>query len=99
MAGAYFTRAATRSRCSESDTCGTAIVAGLRPIFGFNAVDAAAGWTEYPDTIDPRQKDQTHTALAALNDEWKLDGNQRGATFGILPHLQPVACSPISGWD
>ena len=29
------------------------------------------GWS-IPDTIDPRQKDQTHTALLALNDEWKL---------------------------
>jgi hypothetical protein len=49
--------------------------AGLRPIFGFNAVDAAAGWVAYPDTIDPRQKDQTHTALAVLNDDWKLGTN------------------------
>ncbi|MGB8031905.1 MAG: TonB-dependent receptor [Terracidiphilus sp.] len=55
---------------------GYGYVAGLRPIFGFNAMDTAAGWTEYPDTIDPRQKDQTHTALAALNDEWKFVGNQ-----------------------
>jgi hypothetical protein len=54
---------------------GFGYVAGLRPIFGFNAVDAAAGWVEYPDTIDPRQKDQTHTALAVLNDDWKLDSN------------------------
>jgi len=52
---------------------GYGYVAGLRPIYGFNAVDAAAGWVEYPDTIDPRQKDQTHTALVALNDVWKID--------------------------
>ena len=50
-------------------------VAGLKPIHGFNSVDAADGWTEYPDTIDPRQKDQTHTALVALNDVWDLGGN------------------------
>jgi len=28
------------------------------------------------DTIDPRQKDQTHTALIALNDIWQLSGNR-----------------------
>jgi hypothetical protein len=49
--------------------------AGLRPIFGFNSTDAAAGWVAYPDTIDPRQKDQTHTALVVLNDDWKLGPN------------------------
>ncbi len=63
---------------------GYGYVAGLKPIFGFNAVDAAAGWTEYPDTIDPRQKDQTHTALAALNDEWKLNKNQEVQLSGFF---------------
>ena len=63
---------------------GYGYVAGLRPIFGFNAVDAAAGWAAYPDTIDPRQKDQTHTALAALNDEWKLDANQEAQLSGFF---------------
>jgi hypothetical protein len=63
---------------------GTGYQAGLRPIFGFNAVDAAAGWQAYPDTIDPRQKDQTHTALAALNDEWKFDENQQGQLSGFF---------------
>lgn len=62
---------------------GYGFVAGLRPIYGFNAVDAAAGWVEYPDTIDPRQKDQTHTALVALNDEWKLHGNQEVQLSGF----------------
>jgi hypothetical protein len=55
---------------------GYGYLAGLRPMFGFNSVDAAAGWTQYPDTIDPRQKDQTHTTLVALNDVWKLSGSQ-----------------------
>ena len=55
---------------------GYSYVAGLRPIFGFNSIDAAAGWVEFPDTIDPRQKDQTHTALVALNDAWKLDDHR-----------------------
>jgi hypothetical protein len=53
-------------------------VAGLKPMYGFNSVDAAAGWQigRDPDTIDPRQKDQTHTALMALNDVWKMDDRQ-----------------------
>lgn len=51
---------------------GFSYVAGLSPINGFNSVDAADGWKQYPDTIDPRQKDQTHTALVALNDVWSL---------------------------
>ncbi len=63
---------------------GYGYVAGLRPIFGFNSVDAAAGWTVYPDTIDPRQKDQTHTALVALNDDWKLDTKQEVQLSGFF---------------
>jgi hypothetical protein len=63
---------------------GYGYVAGLRPIFGFNSVDAAAGWVEYPDTIDPRQKEQTHTALAALNDVWKLDDHQELQLSGFF---------------
>ncbi len=63
---------------------GYGFMAGLRPMYGFNAVDAAAGWVEYPDTIDPRQKDQTHTALIALNDEWQLDGNQQVQLSGFF---------------
>ncbi len=63
---------------------GYGYVAGLRPMFGFNSVDAAAGWMEYPDTIDPRQKDQTHTALVALNDVWKLSGNQELQLSGFF---------------
>jgi hypothetical protein len=55
---------------------GFSYVAGLRPMYGFNSVDAVDGWTEYPDTVDPRQKDQTHTALVALNDVWRLGDNQ-----------------------
>src|SRR5215469_15065518 len=51
-------------------------IAGLSPIGGFSPTDAANGWTQYPDTIDPRQKDQTHTAMIAANDAWKLGENQ-----------------------
>jgi hypothetical protein len=63
---------------------GFGYVAGLRPIFGFNSADAAAGWMEYPDTIDPRQKDQTHTSLAAFNDDWNLDENQKVQLSGFF---------------
>lgn len=58
--------------------------AGLRPIDGFNAVDAAAGWVAYPDTIDPRQRDQTHTALMAVNDEWRLDEKREVQLSGFF---------------
>jgi hypothetical protein len=63
---------------------GFSYVAGLHPIYGFNSVDAADGWQECPDTIDPRQKDQTHTALMALNDVWKLGENQELQLSGFF---------------
>ena len=63
---------------------GTSYVAGLSPIYGFNATDAAAGWAQYPDTIDPRQKDQTHTAMLALNDVWKLDNSSEVQLSGLF---------------
>ncbi len=63
---------------------GFSYFAGLQPIYGFNSVDAANGWVEYPDTIDPRQKDQTHTALTALNDVWNLGNNQQLQLSGFL---------------
>ena len=63
---------------------GFSYVAGLSPIYGFNSVDAANGWTQYPDTIDPRQKDQTHTALIAVNDVWKLGENQELQLSGFF---------------
>jgi hypothetical protein len=63
---------------------GYGYVAGLRPMYGFNSIDAAAGWVEYPDTIDPRQKDQTHTALVVLNDVWKLDDRQELQLSGFF---------------
>ncbi|MGA7080656.1 MAG: TonB-dependent receptor [Terriglobales bacterium] len=63
---------------------GYGYVAGLRPMYGFNSIDAAAGWIEYPDTIDPRQKEQTHTALVALNDVWKLGDRQELQLSGLF---------------
>jgi hypothetical protein len=63
---------------------GFSYVAGLSPIHGFNSVDAANGWTQYPDTVDSRQKDQTHAALIALNDVWKLGENQELQLSGFF---------------
>ncbi|MFZ1916087.1 MAG: carboxypeptidase-like regulatory domain-containing protein [Terriglobales bacterium] len=63
---------------------GYGYMAGLKPIYGFNSIDAAAGWMEFPDTIDPRQKEQTHTALVALNDGWRLDGHQELQLSGFF---------------
>jgi carboxypeptidase family protein len=36
------------------------------------------------DTIDPRQKDQTHTALVAVNDIWQLSGRQELQLSGFF---------------
>ena len=63
---------------------GTSYMAGLSPIHGFNSVDAADGWKQYPDTIDPRQKDQTHTAMMALNDVWKIGEDQELQLSGFF---------------
>ena len=54
---------------------GVSYVPGLVPIYAPNAND-----TDFPnlgDTIDPRQHDQTHTALVAVNDVWQLSGSQQ----------------------
>jgi len=53
---------------------GSSYVPGLVPIYALNSADA--GFQNYGDTIDSRQKDQTHTALVALNDVWTLRPNQ-----------------------
>jgi hypothetical protein len=64
---------------------GVGHVAGLTPMYGYNFVDASHGWTPYSnDTIDVRQKDQTHTAILALNDVWKLGKNQELQTSGFF---------------
>jgi len=53
---------------------GVSYVPGLVPIFAENQYDS--NFPNYGDTIDPRQKDQTHTTLIALNDIWQLSGNR-----------------------
>jgi hypothetical protein len=53
---------------------GFSYVPGLVPIFSPNT----------DDTIDPRQKDQTHTALAAVNDVWRVTGSQQLQLSGFF---------------
>ncbi len=61
---------------------GFSYVPGLVPIYPFNLYDQ--GFTNYGDTIDPRGKDQTHTALVALNDAWQLTGSQQVQFSGFF---------------
>jgi hypothetical protein len=58
---------------------GASYIPGLVPIGVSNP--------DYPnvgDTVDPRQKDQTHTALVALNDEWTLNGHEHCQLSGFF---------------
>ena len=61
---------------------GFSYVPGLVPILATNSADAHV--TNHGDTIDPRQKDQTHTALVALNDVWQLTGSQQLQLSGFF---------------
>ena len=61
---------------------GFSYVPGLVPIFAPNSNDA--NFPNFGDTIDPRQKDQTHTALVALNDVWQFSGSQQLQLSGFF---------------
>src|SRR6202142_4129279 len=61
---------------------GQSYIPGLVPIFAPNAYDE--NFTNFGDTIDPRQKDQTHTALVALNDVWQLSARQEVQFSGFF---------------
>jgi Carboxypeptidase regulatory-like domain len=61
---------------------GFSYVPGLTPIFAANSGDL--NYPNLGDTIDPRQKDQTHTALVALNDVWKLTSSQQLQLSGFF---------------
>ena len=61
---------------------GFSYIPGLVPIFAANADDA--DFPNVGDTIDPRQKDQTHTALMALNDVWRLPASQELQLSGFF---------------
>jgi hypothetical protein len=58
---------------------GSSYIPGLVPIGA-----AGAGYSNIGDTIDPRQREQTHTALMALNDEWTLSGRQQIQFSGFI---------------
>lgn len=61
---------------------GFSYVPGLVPIFALNQWDI--NYPNLGDTIDPRQKDQTHTALVALNDVWQLSESQQLQLSGFF---------------
>jgi len=61
---------------------GTSKIPGLVPIFHTSSDDA--NFPNLGDTIDPRQKDQTHTALIALNDVWQLTPSQQLQLSGFF---------------
>jgi hypothetical protein len=61
---------------------GVSYVPGLTPIYAINAGDA--GLPALKDTIDPRQHDQTHSGLVALNDIWRLSASQQLQLSGFF---------------
>ena len=61
---------------------GFSYIPGLVPIYATDADDA--DFPNYGDTIDPRQRDQTHTALLALNDVWRLTSAQQLQLSGFF---------------
>ena len=61
---------------------GFSYVPGLVPLFAPDANDA--NFPNIGDTIDPRQKDQTHTALLAANDQWQLTARQQVQFSGFF---------------
>jgi len=61
---------------------GQSYVPGLFPISALNAGDPNV--VNFSDTVDPRQKDQTHSALMAVNDEWKIGHSQELQLSGFF---------------
>ena len=61
---------------------GFSYVPGLTPIYPLNPPNP--NFSNLGDTIDPRQKDQTHTALVAVNDVWQLTGSQQLQLSGFF---------------
>ena len=61
---------------------GFSYIPGLVPVSRSNTSDA--NFPNLGDTIDPRQKDQTHTALIALNDVWQITGSQQLQLSGFF---------------
>ncbi|MFI5108891.1 MAG: carboxypeptidase regulatory-like domain-containing protein [Terriglobales bacterium] len=63
---------------------GFSYVPGLVPIYPRDSGDEKFLFPSLRDTIDPRQKDQTHTALVAVNDVWELTGSQQLQLSGFF---------------
>jgi Carboxypeptidase regulatory-like domain len=61
---------------------GTSNIPGLVPLFPTSSDNA--NFPNLGDTIDPRQKDQTHTVLMALNDVWQLTPSQQLQLSGFF---------------
>ncbi len=61
---------------------GSSYVPGLVPIIAENQYDNS--FPNYGDTVDPRQKEQTHTALVAWNDVWQLSSSQQLQLSGFF---------------
>lgn len=61
---------------------GFSYIPGLVPISAENSADA--DFPDNGDTIDPRQRDQTHTALVALNDVWRITSAQQLQLSGFF---------------
>ena len=61
---------------------GKSYIPGLVPLFPADMGDV--GVVNYGDTIDPRQKDQTHTALVAVSDTWRVTGSQAVQLSGFF---------------
>jgi hypothetical protein len=61
---------------------GFSYIPGLVPVDDVN--QGTAGVQNFGDTIDPRQKDQTHTALVAGNDVWKVSSGQELQLSGLF---------------
>lgn len=61
---------------------GQSYLPGLVPIFRQQGTNPSL--LRLDDTIDPRQRDQTHTALLALNDAWQLTSSQSVQLSGFF---------------
>jgi Carboxypeptidase regulatory-like domain len=60
---------------------GSSYIPGLVPLF---STTDDPNSRNHDDTIDPRQKDQTHSALVALNDVWQVTGGQQLQLSGFF---------------
>ncbi len=70
---------------------GASMIPGLVPVAPLNSLDTA--FADGGDTIDPRQREQTHTGLLALNDEWTRSGSQQMQFSGFFRTYNLSLCS------